>query len=140
MPRLPPSTAAERMRRMRERKRAAGLKEQHRWVERDSLESWSDHRVAEIRSLALHALVARKLSRDPRLLEHARANLDRWEEASKAAEGWVDEWRTVLGRPADQVAAFLVSTSEEAFRLRQSSPFAGALSHEERRALFDAFR
>ena len=125
---------------MRERKRAAGLKEQHRWVERDALESWSDHRVAEIRSLALHALVARKLSRDPGLLEHARATLDRWEAASQATEGWMDEWRAVLARPTDQVAAFLVSTSEDAFRLRQSSPFAGALAPDERRALFDAFK
>lgn len=125
---------------MRARRRAAGLKEQHRWVERDATESWSDHRVAEIRSLALHALVARKLVRDPRLLEHARANLDRWEAAGGKPLGWMDEWRAVLARPPEEVATFLVSTSQDAFRLRQSSPFAGALSPEERRALFDAFR
>jgi hypothetical protein len=125
---------------MRARRRAAGLKEQRHWVERDVSEVWSDHRIAEIRSLALHALVARKVLEDPRLVERARANLDRWELSGGESPPWMDEWRAVLARPTKEIAAYLVSTSEDAFRLRQSSPFAGALTPEERRAVFDAFR
>ena len=48
---------AERVRRYRERRRAAGLRAVTRW--RAGTPIWSDHRVQEARSLALHVLAAR---------------------------------------------------------------------------------
>lgn len=71
--------------------------------------------------------------------DKARDNLNRWA-AAGAAGPWADEWRDLLDRPVAELAAFLVSTSEDAFRLRQSSPFAGVLPPEERRAVIALFR
>lgn len=88
----------------------------------------------------MHALIAQKLVHDPGVIRHALGNLDRWEASRGAAPGWAAEWRRILALPPERIAAFLVSTSEDAFRLRQSSPFAGVLGVRERRALFDAFR
>ncbi len=134
------TTAAERMRRLRERRRAAGMVEQRRWIPAERVpEPWSDHRIADIRSLVLHALIAQKLLGDPAILERARNNLDRWKAAGSTGP-WADEWRVVLDKPPAEVAAFVVSTSEDASRLRQSSPFAGVLPPEQRRAVFALFQ
>lgn len=139
MPKVDP-TVAERMRRYRARKKAAGLAEVRRWVTPGDLRPFSDHRIQEIRSLAMHALVARKLLRDRRVLEIAKRNIARWRARQEVAPAYLDEWEAILKKPVAVVAAFLVSTDEDATRLRQSSPFAGALSPSERKRLFDAFR
>src|SRR5690242_3376570 len=74
-------SAAERMRRMRQRRRAAGLKLQSQWVhDGGSTAPYSDHCRLDVRSLAMHTLIARKLARAPGLLAVARENLRRWRE------------------------------------------------------------
>jgi hypothetical protein len=132
------------MRRYRARKRAAGLTQERRWVpaQGERLAVWSDHAILEARSLAMHCLIARKITRDPRLIEVARRNLAGWKRARAAAERprWLDEWERVLRRPWPEVAAFITSTTEHAARLRQSSPFAGVLDPTERRRIYEAFR
>jgi hypothetical protein len=132
------------MRRYRARKRAAGLKQERRWVpaQGERLAVYSDHTVIEARSLAMHCLIARKITHDSRLLEVARRNLAAWKRSRTAAERprCLDEWERVLRRPVSEVAAFITSTSEEATRLRQSSPFAGVLDRAERRRVYEAFR
>ena len=136
-----PSPTAERMRRYRARRRAAGLVEQRRWVEPEVPEVWSDHRVLDIRSLALHALVARKLIADPQVVEQAKQNLKRWaDRADGTPPAYIREWQQVLDGTPNDIACFLVSNSEDAVRLRQSSPFAGVLSKATRRAILALFR
>ncbi len=98
----------------------------------------SDHSRLDERSLALHQLVAEKVQADPALLDKARGNIRRWQEANESPSLALAEWEQLLGGPVDQVAAFLVERSERATRLRQSSPFAGILTEDERRAVFDA--
>jgi hypothetical protein len=142
-PSKPPATAAERMRRYRARRRAAGLRLERRWIADKPAAAqtpWSNHRLLDVRSLALHAVVARKIERDPRLLEKARRNLDRWRRARGGEPGALAEWRAILGRPWREVAALLVDPGENATRLRQSSPFAGVLTRQERRRIYEAFR
>ena len=138
------ATAAERMRRFRARKRAAGLKQLRRWVpaQGDQPAVYSDHAILEARSLALHCLIARKISRDPRWLEVARRNLARWKRDRKRdwTPRYLKEWERVLRRPWPEIAAFITSMSEEAARLRQSSPFAGVLDRDERKRVYEAFR
>lgn len=90
------------------------------------------HRLAEERSLAYHAVVAERLARDPALLAAARARVRRWLEREPAAPFYAREWAHVLALPSDRIAAFLVDRSERARELRQSTPFAGALSPRER--------
>jgi len=135
-------SAADRMRRMRQRRKAAGLKLESRWVhEGASLAPYSDHRRLDLRSLAMHALIARKLARAPRMLRVARKNLKRWSERwGDDTPVWLEEWQAILDRPWPEIAAFITELSPHATRLRQSSPFAGVLTRQERKRIYDAFR
>jgi hypothetical protein len=131
------------MRRYRARRRAAGLRLERRWVPAAGSRTgspFSDHRILDARSLALHALIARKIARAPGLLDIARRNLDRWRAARGTEPPALAEWRAILARPWREVAAVLTDPGEEATRLRQSSPFAGVLSAAERRRIYEAFR
>jgi hypothetical protein len=136
-------TAAERMRRMRQRRKAAGLKAVVSWVspERAVRSGYSSHRLLEARSLAMHAVMAQKIERDPKLLDVPRNNLKRWRMRwNQQPPAWHDEWTGIMQRPWSEIAAIITEPSEEGARLRQSSPFAGVLSSAERRRIYEAFR
>ena len=136
-------SAAERMRRLRARRKAAGLKSVVEWraANPEVVAPFSSHRVAEARSLAMHAVIARMLIKDPKVLDRARANLQRWARAKNGTlPVWMEEWESVLEMPREEVAALIAEPSERAARLRQSSPFAGVLSQAQRLRIYDAFR
>lgn len=136
-------SAAERMRRMRERRKAAGLKAVVSWAppEGSVRPGYSSHRLLEARSLAMHAVMAEKIQRDPKLLRVAHNNLKRWRERwEDQAPAWHREWSGIMSRPWPEIAAIMTEPSEEGARLRQSSPFAGVLSVAERRRIYEAFR
>lgn len=99
----------------------------------------SDHSRLDERSLALHALVARKVQAAPALLDKARENMRRWQEASGSPSLALVEWEQILSAPVDEVTALLVERSERATRLRQSSPFCGILTEDERRAIYESY-
>ena len=131
------------MRRYRARRRSAGLTLERRWVPVSAAiaaSPYSDHRRLDARSLALHALIAHKLVRDPGVLDQARRNLDRWRAARGEEPAALAEWRAILKRPRREVAALLVDPGENATRLRQSSPFTGVLTAAQRRRVYEAFR
>jgi len=95
------------------------------------------HQWIDQRSLALHEAVAAKLEAHPQLLDVARQNLERWLQQNPATA--LREWRRILdSTPLPEVVALLRSSTEEAARLRQSSPFAGLLTTEERRTIMGA--
>lgn len=136
-------TAADRMRRMRERRKADGLKPVVSWVPHaiPKRPGYSSHRLLEARSLAMHAVIAQKIDRDPKLLDIPRNNLKRWNARwEKEPPSWYGEWRGIMNRPWPEIAAIITEPSEEGARLRQSSPFAGVLSAGERRRIYEAFR
>jgi hypothetical protein len=135
-------TAAERMRLMRQRRKAAGFRSVSEWQPRKIVPApYSSHRLLEARSLAMHAFIAHKIERNPKLLDTARRNLERWRARWNAAPpAWFQEWSALLQRPWPQIAAVITEPSEEAARLRQSSPFAGVLTPSERERIYDAFR
>jgi hypothetical protein len=92
------------------------------------------HAWIDRRSLALHEAVAARLEAHPELLDVARRNLARW--LSHGTQGALLEWQALLDRVSvSEVVTLLRSESETAARLRQSSPFAGVLTPEERRAI-----
>jgi hypothetical protein len=92
------------------------------------------HAWVDRRSLALHETVAAKIEARPELLDVARANLTRW--ISRSPQGALLEWQRLLDRVTiPELVALLRSESETAARLRQSSPFAGILTQEERLAI-----
>src|SRR2546421_980254 len=99
-----PLSSAGRVRRHRARRRAAGLRAITRW--HSGTPTWSDHRVAEARSLALHVLAARRLAEDPRRLQKARGTLARWlERYGERPPAALREWQDLLERPWQEVAA-----------------------------------
>ncbi len=100
---------------------------------------YSDHNRLDERSLALHRLVAEKVRAAPELLDLARENLRRWQDAQGTASPAYAEWAQILASPASHVLALLAERSERATRLRQSSPFAGILSQEERREIYESY-
>jgi hypothetical protein len=136
-------SAAERMRRLRERRKAAGLKPVIAWVPEkpQTAPTYSSHRLLEARSLAMHAVIARKIERDPTLLAIAHRNVERWCIRWKdAPPAWLGEWQEALKQPWQQIAALITEPSENGARVRQSSPFAGILTNEERWRIYEAFR
>jgi hypothetical protein len=140
-----PRSAAERMRAYRARRRAAGLRLERRWVapqEPRAATTYSDHSLHDARSLAMHCVIAQKLAREPRLLTIAKQNIAAWRKRSKArqAPAYLSEWVQILNYPMPQLLAFITAMTEEATRLRQSSPFAGILDPSERRRIVEAFR
>lgn len=95
-----------------------------------------DHAWIDERSRALHARIAEKLREKPALLSVARDNLERWERL-RGADAALDEWSTLLDTTAfPDLLRLLTEESEKADRLRQSSPFAGILTAEERMDVF----
>lgn len=85
-------------------------------------------------SLELARRVAGRLGEQPELLELARANLARWSRQNASAGSLLRcyaEWQTILSRPVDEIRAVLCAETDDAQRLRQNSPFAGALTPAE---------
>ena len=136
-------TAAERMRAYRKRKRDAGLKNVRHWEPMDgaSVRQYSDHRILDARSLAMHCKIAQKISREPELLDKAKENLKRWSAKSEAPlPRYLHEWQEILEHPWSEIAELITSMSDDATRLRSSSPFAGVLTADERDQIYAAFR
>lgn len=135
-------SAAERMRRYRTRRKAAGLKPVIAWVARQPIATpYSRHRLIEARSLALHCVAAQKVERKSALLGEARRTLGRWlRRYPDRPPRALLEWSRLLSKPWPDIARLITGTSEESARLRQSSPFATLLSPAERRRVYAAFR
>lgn len=90
------------------------------------------HRLAEKRSIAYHRLIAERIRRDPTVLEGARARVRSWMSTTGTVPFYARKWDEVLSHDIDAIASFLVEDSDLARELRQSTPFAGALSPTER--------
>jgi hypothetical protein len=94
------------------------------------------HRPAELRSLAYHRAVAQRL--DDALVEQARQRLARWIDEGKIDRRYAERWADVLSRRLPQIARAIARDDASGRDLRQSSPFAGALSEPERRRVLAA--
>jgi hypothetical protein len=92
------------------------------------------HEYQDRVSLEIARRIAAQLHQRPELLELARRNLNRALELNKDAAGLVRcyrEWLEILERPMAEIASILTAETDEGQRLRQNSPFAGALPPEE---------
>jgi hypothetical protein len=94
------------------------------------------HRTAELKALVYHRLVADRL--DEQLVDETRKRLRRWREAGRIHPRWAEEWNRILAMPLPEIAEAISADTEHAGALRQTSPFAGALTEQERRRLFRA--
>lgn len=134
--------AAERMRRMRIRRKAAGLRPVTVWKPTaTSLGTFSTHRLHEARSLAMHIVVMQQIEQDPTLLKRAKETLKRWaRQHGSPLAPWLKEWQWLLTQPWPIVAERITAMDEDAARLRQSSPLTVLLSEKDRRRIREAFR
>jgi hypothetical protein len=94
-----------------------------------------DHEAIHRRSLAMARQIVAKIDGDPRRegLEHARRGCARWVERGNVP---AREWLEILRRPWPEIRAILIDDSEESQRLRQSDPFCGILTPQERWAIY----
>jgi hypothetical protein len=98
---------------------------------------WS-HQWLDLVNRDMCLAIAKKIRRNPRLMRIPRANLQRWRKKNRGLAPAQREWETILRRnPVERVLEILTQNNDEGQRLRQSDPFVGILSEEERRACFE---
>ena len=98
------------------------------------------HEMVDDRSLEMDCVIAKKIRANPNQVQIAPANIERrlaspgYSESSRQA---TLEWKSIIEESSvEALVTLLESSSEEARRLRQSSPFCGILTPDERQAIF----
>jgi len=100
---------------------------------------FSDHLFCAAFTLSWHALAARKILRDPSILKRAQRTLERWLSKQRPAPKPFIEWGRILKGTPEEIAAVALSMTEEATRLRSSSPLCCLLMPNERAAVYSVF-
>lgn len=94
------------------------------------------HDLIDRRSLELNRLVVKKIRQQPELMDFVRKKLDLTLSEPRLSESCKDalrEWQTILAlKSFEEILGILVEDSHEGQRLRQSTPFTGILSQQER--------
>jgi len=99
----------------------------------------NSHRKHELRSLAMHRLVAQALKQDPvPVIRIALENIPRWKNSGADCDDF-DLWRKALHGPTEEIIKILSGTDETSTRLRQSSLFPGVIPQQEREKILAAF-
>jgi len=98
------------------------------------------HQFIDQLALAYHREIAARLLASPdEVLDRARSNLKRWMKVH-AGTGTVhalEEWQTLINTLLiSELVAKMTEDSDEGQRLRQSTPFGGVLSEQERKEIF----
>lgn len=96
--------------------------------------------LSALRSLRLHEAVARRLIRDPCLLETARQRLRRLREVNPHGAVYHDRWAVLLDGPLATLLRIMTESSEPAATLRQESPLTVLVAAGERRRVFESIR
>jgi hypothetical protein len=94
------------------------------------------HRRAELRSLAFHRAVARRL--DEEMVDEARHRLRQWRRSGRIDPQYADEWDRILSWPPPRIARLITQDTQRGRDLRQNSPFAGILSAAERQRILES--
>ncbi len=90
------------------------------------------HLDIDLRSLHLAKAIINKIESNPAIQGQQKAidNCNRWLATNPCSA--INEWREILNRPWSEVKVVLLDKSEEGKRLRQSNPFCGILTPQER--------
>jgi len=99
------------------------------------------HTHIDLRSLRYHELDVEAFQKDPvAVRQKAIANLDRW----KARGVWSDyysQWEKILKASSDtELIAIMLEKSAQGDALRQTSPFVGNITEEQRMAVLEQYR
>jgi hypothetical protein len=95
-------------------------------------------------SLELNKVIVKKIHDHPELMGIVHSNLQQVLHGSSLSESCKDslrEWEKILKtRPTEDVLNLLVEDSDKGQRLRQSTPFWGILTPQQRTSVFERFR
>jgi len=91
------------------------------------------HKDIDLRLRRLVAACVDKIDQNPALLEEARIQVGKYSNVRLRKE-----WEMFLGLPWTKLRLVLLEESEEGDRIRQSVPFGGFLSDEERMRILEA--
>lgn len=92
----------------------------------------SRHQLHEMRSLRMHRMVSERYREAPSdVIRFGLENLKRWQKRGVDCDDF-QIWEEILRSGPHRLCEILCGTSEEAVRLRQSSPFAGLIPEESR--------
>ena len=97
-------------------------------------------RREELLSLRLHEAVAEKLQSSPELIERVAGKVERLYQMGQLHPYYREAWLNWLTLSVDEQVSKLVSVDEESISLRQTSPFAGFLSIQERMSVLRSFK
>lgn len=97
------------------------------------------HQQIDQRSLAMGKAIVARIDGDPLKagLIKAKATCQRWLECNPMPV--YREWLEVLDKPWEEIRALLLDETELGQRLRQSDPFCGILTPQERWAIYRSF-
>lgn len=101
----------------------------------DEPEPRDRHRVSELRGLAYHRAIARRLRR--RDVDEAARRIRDWKREGKIDPRYAEAWEDLLQRPVAEIRKEITADTPQAHDLRQNTPFAGLLSEPERRRIIE---
>ena len=87
---------------------------------------------SDYQSLEYHQLVVSKLKENPHLVKRAIDNINRWKAHNSFQQSYLDDWLVIINKGLEPLLDFLESETDEAERLRSSSPFVGIITQDER--------
>lgn len=99
------------------------------------------HSHLDHRSLRFHELIAAEFVKDPvAVRQKAISTLKRWKKQGSWCTGF-SKWEKLLKRSSDQyILSIMLEKSDRGDALRQTSPFVGIISEEQRMAVIEEFR
>ncbi len=98
------------------------------------------HRLAELRSLAYHVEVARRIAADASLVARARLTVDDLVSRGVLHSEYASRWKSLLNGPIETLVATLEADDDSSAALRKTSPFAGVIRARERWSMWKQTR
>jgi hypothetical protein len=98
------------------------------------------HRLAELRSIALHEAIGAELLRRPELVQAARDRLLGTADQQVTHPHYREAWLALLAEPLEGIVQLIAADTERGRELRQATPFAGLISARERWRIWRAVR
>jgi hypothetical protein len=92
--------------------------------------------LAAVRSRLLHERIARRVARDPALLNRVRKRLKQLSEVNPAGHVYHQQWGELLDADLPQLLRTMVAESEKSDALRKESPFTVLATREDRDRVF----
>lgn len=94
----------------------------------------------DARNLAESRLISEKIRRQPELFNRAKETLTHWKKIQRPFPHCLKEWDNILRQhKMEKVLEILTQENEEGNRLRQSDPFCGIMTQEERLKFLDDY-